>query len=165
MNDRCPRKESAEIVSSALSVAAADECVDSSFGAWCDEQAHATNPARGAIRFIGKGMGINEFLLALIRIYRSTSIRRHATLTLPEDLLIIHFIGAPLSSQLNRKVEDSYRLLSKLGPNDGLTTLVDELTPQGIAITELGLDHYYKHDHIDMKTKALLYTALELMEH
>ena len=92
------------------------------------------------------------------------SVKRHSSLTLPEDLLIIHFIGAPLSGQLNQEVENSYKQLSKLGPNDGLTTLVDELTPQGIAITELGLDHYYKHDHIDIKTISLIYTALELME-
>ena len=45
-----------------------------------------------------------------------------------------------------------------------LTTLTDELTPQGVVITELGLDHYYKHPNIDKKAIALMYTALQIID-
>ena len=50
-----------------------------------------------------------------------------------------------------------------MGPNDGLTTLTDELTSQGIVITELGLDHYYSDPRIDQKAIALLHTALQII--
>ena len=89
---------------------------------------------------------------------------RYAELSFPEDLLIIHFVGAPLSGQVSSEVKDSYKKLSKYGPNDGLTILVDELTPQGVVITELGLDHYYRDPNIGRKSFALMYTAIQLIE-
>lgn len=92
------------------------------------------------------------------------SIDRFNSLCFPEDLLIIHYVGAPLSSQVSKKVKKNFNILSKMGPNDGLTTLIDELTPQGIVITELGLDHFYKDENIDKKTIALMYTALDILK-
>lgn len=91
------------------------------------------------------------------------SILRYNSLQLPEDLLIIHYVGAPLSSQVNRKVRKSFKELSKLGPNDGLTTLQDELTSQGIVVTQLGLDHYYNDPYIEKKSMALLHTTLKIL--
>ena len=79
-------------------------------------------------------------------------------------MLIVHYVGAPLSSQVSKKVRKNFKMLSKMGPNDGLTTLMDELVPQGIVITELGLDHYYKDENIDKKTIALMYTALDILD-
>jgi len=80
----------------------------------------------------------------------------YASLKFPEDLLVIHFIGAPLSGQVSKEVKGQYGNLSKMGPNDGLTTLVDEIISQGMVITEGGLDHYYRDPEIDKKAIALL---------
>jgi hypothetical protein len=33
--------------------------------------------------------------------------------------------------------------------------LADELVPGGIAVTDVGLDHYYRDPAIDLKTLAL----------
>jgi len=95
---------------------------------------------------------------------QAESISRYNSLKFPDDLLIIHYVGAPLSGQLDAKVKKNFEMLSKMGPNDGLTTLTDELTPQGIVITELGLDHYYRDPHIDKKAIALLYAGLHIID-
>ena len=94
---------------------------------------------------------------------QAKSIPRHDSLQFPEDLLIIHYVGAPLSGQLTQRVKKTFKTLSEMGPNDGMTTLTDELTSQGIVITELGLDHYYSDPHIDKKAIALLHTALQII--
>ena len=85
-------------------------------------------------------------------------------ITLPPHILTIHFVGAPLSGHVTRKIEKNYFSLSEsVGPNDGLTSLYDELIPGGIVITEPGLDHYYRDENIDIKAIALVYTAIELI--
>lgn len=92
------------------------------------------------------------------------SVARHNSLRFPEHLLILHYIGAPLSSQVEGKVKKNFQKLAQFGPNDGLTTLADQLTPQGIVITELGLDHYYRDPAIDKKAVALMHVVLDLLE-
>lgn len=108
--------------------------------------------------FIGSNLEFVEDLS------RAKSIPRHDSLHFPEDLVIIHYVGAPLSGQLNNKVKKSFKKLSEIGPNDGLTLLADELIPQGIVITELGLDHYYRDPNINEKSIALMYTALQIID-
>jgi triacylglycerol esterase/lipase EstA (alpha/beta hydrolase family) len=76
-------------------------------------------------------------------------------LQFPENIKIIHFIGAPLATQINKEIKSLYCSIIHLGPNDGLTPLADELTEKGIVITELGLDHHYRSPNIDKKTIAL----------
>jgi hypothetical protein len=45
--------------------------------------------------------------------------------------------------------------LRKGGPNDGLTLLADELLPNGIAVIEPGIDHFYAAPDIEVKSVAL----------
>ena len=93
----------------------------------------------------------------------STSVRR-ATFTglhLPNHVLTIQYVGAPLSGQLARSTRGRYETLRSRGPNDGLTLLSDELVEGGIAVTEVGLDHYYRDPAIDLKTTALAYLVLD----
>lgn len=77
----------------------------------------------------------------------------------PEHIKIIHFVGAPLASQISKDIKGRYCSMKKLGPNDGLTPIADEITKQGIIISELGLDHYFKDRNIDKKTLALALVA------
>lgn len=114
--------------------------------------------AKIILRFIGARYGLVRDLGT------SASAERNKKIKLPDNILTIHYVGAPLEYQLNKEVKKLYAQLSKLGPNDGLTTLIDELTDNGIVITELGLDHYYRDPNIDRKTIALLFTSLILLE-
>src|SRR5680860_1906370 len=104
--------------------------------------------AKVASFFMGSGTEYIEDLS------QEKSVLRHNSLKLPKDLLIMHYVGVPLSTQVYGDVKKNFIQLSKIGPNDGLTTLTDELTPNGIVITELGLDHYFKDPKI-----CLLYTS------
>ncbi|MBS4066664.1 MAG: hypothetical protein KGZ74_19030 [Chitinophagaceae bacterium] len=74
---------------------------------------------------------------------------------LPANLKIIHFVGVPFSLQLSADVKGPYKHIKKLGPNDGLTPIADQLLPGGIVICEIGLDHYFRSVTIDLKTLAL----------
>lgn len=76
-------------------------------------------------------------------------------LAFPPHLLIVHYVGAPLASQVVPATRDRYTRLRKLGPNDGLTLLADEITKDGIVVTEVGLDHYFRDPQIELKTLAL----------
>jgi hypothetical protein len=78
-------------------------------------------------------------------------------------LLVLHYVGAPLSGQVTADAKKTYQKLSQFGPNDGLTTLIDQLTPQGIVIPELGLDHYYRHPEIHERSMALVSTVTQLL--
>jgi hypothetical protein len=82
-------------------------------------------------------------------------------LAFPDHLFVVHYVGVPLSGQVSRDVRGRYRALRKLGPNDGLTLLTDELVPRGVVITDVGLDHYYRDPEIDLKTVALAYVVFD----
>lgn len=81
--------------------------------------------------------------------------------TFPEHLMRLHFIGAPLATQVEKRIRSHYCSISSFGPNDGITPLADEVTDDGVIITELGLDHYYKSPDIDKKTIALALVVAE----
>ena len=74
----------------------------------------------------------------------------------PEHIKRFHFIGAPLSTQIHKRIKSNYCSIKDLGPNDGITPLADEVSDGGIIVSELGFDHYYKHPELDKKTLALL---------
>ena len=93
---------------------------------------------------------------------RKRSLERFSKQTIPEHIRILHYVGAPLKVQVSKDVQDNFEELAEFGPNDGLTTLLDELTSNGTVITELGLDHYYRDPRIDEKSVALLQTVLAL---
>lgn len=85
-------------------------------------------------------------------------------LNLPEHINVIHFLGVPLATQINKEIKRRYCSMIELGPNDGLTPIADEITKNGYVISELGLDHYYRDELIDKKTLALAYVAIKLEE-
>jgi hypothetical protein len=81
----------------------------------------------------------------------------------PPNILRLHFIGAPLATQISAEIRSRYcSLIKNFGPNDGLTTLTDQITEGGTVVSELGLDHYYKDENIDTKTVALAFTAFRM---
>ncbi len=87
---------------------------------------------------------------------RARSDRRLEQISIPEHLLVVNYVAAPLSGQvLPGRTYDNYRSMRELGPNDGLTLLADELVLDGITLVELGVDHYFLDPLIDLKTAAL----------
>ena len=76
-------------------------------------------------------------------------------LRFPENIKIVHFVGAPLATKISKEIKSLYCSIRNFGPNDGLTPLADEVTDKGIVVTEVGLDHHYRSPNIDKKTIAL----------
>jgi hypothetical protein len=79
---------------------------------------------------------------------------------IPEHVLIINFIGVPLSGHISKASEFGYARMRPLGPNDGLTPVIDVLAHGGGAIVQVGLDHYYRDPELDLKTLALALTVV-----
>lgn len=88
----------------------------------------------------------------------TTEVRRPAfeRVDLPDHLLTLQYVGVPLSGHIGPAVEGRHKIIRPLGPNDGLTLVADELIEGGLAVTAVGLDHYYRHPDIDLVTVALL---------
>lgn len=72
-------------------------------------------------------------------------------------LLIINYVGIPLSGQISRNASDKYPLLREKGPNDGLTLLTDIIAPGSVTLVALGSDHFFAEDpEINRKTAAMI---------
>lgn len=82
---------------------------------------------------------------------------------IPEHILVINYIGVPLSGQISEKAQDEYGSLRKYGPNDGMTLLIDEIVPGSVSILELGLDHFYLDPDIDLKIVAMARTVVTFL--
>lgn len=85
---------------------------------------------------------------------------RFARQTIPEHVLVVNFVGVPLSGDISPGAEFGYARTRKVGPNDGLTAIVDELAHGGMTILQIGLDHYYRDPQLDLKTLALALTVM-----
>ena len=93
------------------------------------------------------------------------SAARLARENIPDHIMIINFLGAPLSGHIAEASEFGYGLMRPLGPNDGLTPLIDVLAHGGRTIVQVGLDHYYRDPELDLKTVALALTVVSEMGH
>ena len=91
-----------------------------------------------------------------------TSPRRDhfAKLQFPEHLLLVSYVPAPLSGDISNRGAFGYSRMRHLGPNDGLTMLVDQLLPGGLTIVEPGVDHYFDHPDRELRALALLEVLL-----
>lgn len=92
------------------------------------------------------------------------SAQRADRITLPSDILVMNYVGIPLSGQVSDRARLGYSLLRADGPNDGLTRIVDEIPAASITIAELGLDHFFSDPEIHIKTVALANTVIRMIE-
>lgn len=95
----------------------------------------------------------------------SRSRSRFARLDMGSGILVVNYLGIPLSGQLSRFSRDNYPILSSDGPNDGLTLLADAIAPNSLTIVAVGSDHFFAEDpQIDEKTVALMKLMLAYVE-
>jgi hypothetical protein len=83
---------------------------------------------------------------------------------IPARIVIVEYIAVPLSGDIYGSVRSRYVRLRKGGPNDGLTLLADELLPNGIAVIEPGIDHFYAAPDIEIKSVALANLVAEALQ-
>jgi hypothetical protein len=91
----------------------------------------------------------------------ASSRRRMAELRFLKSLLVLDYVGAPLSGQVAVDVKGRWKTLARFGPNDGLTLLADEILNSGRVVFEIGQDHYFRDPEIDLKALALACLVLE----
>lgn len=102
---------------------------------------------------------------AILSMSTNQSRKRFARLQIDPDILVINYLGIPLSGQISRYSRDNYPLLRPLGPNDGLTLLSDAIAPNSLTIVALGSDHFFAEDpRIDEKTVALMKVLISYLE-
>ena len=91
--------------------------------------------------------------------------KRFERLRIPAEILVVNYLGVPLSGQLSRYSVDTYPLLAPQGPNDGLTLLADAIAPGSLTLLAMGSDHFLAEDpRIDEKTVALMALIVSMLE-
>jgi hypothetical protein len=90
--------------------------------------------------------------------------QRFGSFRIPEHLLVLNYIGIPLSGSISALARHGYLDLRKHGPNDGLSLLSDLIVPSGVTLAELGRDHFLLDDDIDVRTVALAITVVKWLD-
>jgi hypothetical protein len=86
---------------------------------------------------------------------------RFANLRFPDHLLLVSYVPVPMSGDISERGALGYSRMRHIGPNDGLTMLVDQLLPGGLAIVEPGVDHFFDHPDREIRSLALLEVLLK----
>jgi hypothetical protein len=94
---------------------------------------------------------------------RSLSVRRSqrraSAIRLPEHVLVVNYVGVPVSGTiLDTEFEKrfTYGQLRDHGPNDGLVLIPDEIEPGGLTVTEVGRGHFLSYPDFGLRATALL---------
>ena len=107
-------------------------------------------------------LGLQGFDLDGARSLKTSRRRPHfANLRFPEHVLLVSYVPVPLSGDISNRGAFGYSRMRELGPNDGLTMLIDQLLPGGLTIVETGVDHFFDHPDRDVRSLALLEVLLK----
>ena len=91
--------------------------------------------------------------------------KRFSEIKIPENILVINYLGMSLSGNISKFASDKYCLMRDDGPNDGLSLLPDLIVPNANSILAPESDHFFAEDpEIDRKTVALLKTILDKLK-
>jgi hypothetical protein len=111
-----------------------------------------------AFAFLGRGTQAIPSMMTAPRRARFPELR------VPRGVLVVNYIGAPLSADIRPDVRADFEVIAPHGPNDGLTLLADALVPGGITLVERGLDHYFAAPDLDRRIAALAAALLGELE-
>jgi hypothetical protein len=89
---------------------------------------------------------------------------RFLAFRIPEHVLVVNYIGIPLTGSLSAWARGGFFELKNDGPNDGFSLLSDLIFPAGMTMAELGRDHFLLDDQIDLKTLALAITVMKWLQ-
>ena len=90
--------------------------------------------------------------------------KRFATFHVPEHILIVNYLGIPLTGTISSWAKEEFIQLQKYGPNDGLSLLTDLIMPGGVTLAEMGRDHFLLGDGLDVTTVALAMTMIQWLQ-
>jgi hypothetical protein len=90
--------------------------------------------------------------------------QRFASFRVPEHVLVVNYLGIPVTGSISSLAGLGFFYLKKYGPSDGVTLLPDAIFPRGVTLAELGRDHFLLNVKIDVTTVALVTTVIRWLE-
>jgi hypothetical protein len=90
--------------------------------------------------------------------------RRFDSFRVPEHILVLNYLGIPVTGSVSSLGGLGFSYMKKYGPSDGITLLPDAIFPGGVTLAELGRDHFLLDQQIDVTTVALMTTVIRWLE-
>lgn len=101
----------------------------------------------------------------IISMSAEKSRKRFNRLNIPKNILIVNYIGLPMSGNIMERGHGFYSLLRKEGPNDGFTLITDIIAPNSSTIISLGADHFIADDpEIELITIVLAKVLIDQID-
>lgn len=91
--------------------------------------------------------------------------QRFDSFRVPEHLLVVNYLGIPLTGSISFWARRGFVSLRKHGPSDGVSLLSDMIFPGGVTLGDLGNDHFMRGKPVDITTVALVVTVIGWLEH
>jgi hypothetical protein len=112
-----------------------------------------------------------EFLVGAVDVAGEESLttqrgrRRFDSFHIPKHVLIVNYLGIPVTGTISFWGRRGFNLLRKHGPNDGVSLLSDMIFPGGVTLADLKNDHFMRGKPLDITTVALAISAIRWLEH
>ena len=91
--------------------------------------------------------------------------RRFDSFHVPEHVLVVNYLGIPVTGSVSFWGRKGFYALRKHGPNDGISLLSDMIFPGGVTLADLSNDHFMRGRPLDITTVALSITVISWLEH
>jgi hypothetical protein len=91
--------------------------------------------------------------------------RRFDSFQIPKHMLVINYLGIPVTGTISFWGRTGFNSLRKHGPNDGVSLLSDMVIPGGVTLADLENDHFMRGKPLDVTTVALAISAIRWLEH
>jgi hypothetical protein len=91
--------------------------------------------------------------------------RRFDSFRIPEHVLVVNYLGIPVTGSISFWGRRGFYSLREHGPNDGISLLADMIIPSGVTLADLENDHFMRGRPLDITTVALALTAIRWLEH
>lgn len=89
---------------------------------------------------------------------------RFSGFRIPSHVLVVNYIGIPLTGSVSRLAQSGFLRLRAYGPNDGVSLLSDLIVPDRLTLAELGRDHFLLDEQVDVSALALALTVIDRLE-
>jgi hypothetical protein len=90
--------------------------------------------------------------------------RRFDSFHVPEHVLVVNYLGIPVTGSISFWGRRGFYSLRKHGPNDGVSLLSDMTIPGGVTLADLENDHFMRGKPLDITTVALAMTVIRWLE-
>jgi len=91
--------------------------------------------------------------------------QRFNSFHIPEHVLVVNYVGIPVTGSVSFFARRGFLFLQKLGPNDGITLVADTIIPGGVTVADLGNDHFMRGRPVDITSVALALTVIRWLEY